>query len=378
MATRDNNLDFLLELALDRSVEGRQRLAAEIGDLCSSHEHVLTEQERDLILEILKKLLAEFELPIRAMLSERLAQSSSAPRELVITLANDEIEVARPVLMESDLLRDPDLIEIIRNRGRQHQISIARRRDVSEPVSEALTETDDEDVIKTLLENPNARIAEATMAYLVEESKRVDSFQEPLVNRLDLPQDLAKKLYWWAAAALRQKILEDFDIDPTELDDALEGSAGEATEADESAAQDKASSAATQLAKRLGEEHAITPETLIKVLRKGETSLFEALFSELSGVAPPRIQRLIYDSGGEGVTIICRALEIPKQTFATIFMLSRSAGRAMSPKDLARASRIFDQVNVENAQRVLDTWRRDTDYQDAIEGLASSRLKRGA
>ena len=121
MASRNEDLDFLLELALDRSIEGRQRLAAEIGDLCASHEQVLTEQEKDLISEILKKLLAEFELPIRSQLSQHLAKSRNAPRELVVMLANDEVEVARPILLESDLLRDFDLIEIIRNRGRQQQ-----------------------------------------------------------------------------------------------------------------------------------------------------------------------------------------------------------------------------------------------------------------
>ena len=109
MADRSSQLHFLIELALDRSIAGRERLAEHVGDLCAGEKSKLTEQERDLISEILKKLLNDFELPIRERLSHRLAKSRNAPHDLIVNLANDRIEVAKPVLLESRLLRDPDL-----------------------------------------------------------------------------------------------------------------------------------------------------------------------------------------------------------------------------------------------------------------------------
>ena len=36
----------------------------------------------------------------------------------------------------------------------------------------------------------------ATMAYPVEKSKRIDSYQNPLLHRPDLGPDLAKRMYW--------------------------------------------------------------------------------------------------------------------------------------------------------------------------------------
>ena len=101
MTDRSSELHFLIELALDRSIAGRERLAEHIGDLCSGEQRSLSEQERDLIAEILKKLLNDFELPIRERLSHRLAKSRDAPHDLIVNLANDTIEVAKPVLMES-------------------------------------------------------------------------------------------------------------------------------------------------------------------------------------------------------------------------------------------------------------------------------------
>jgi len=370
---QDQDLQFLLDLALDKSLESRKRLAAQISDLTSDHEHALTERERDLIAQILKKLLTEFEVPVRRRMSERLAGNREAPHDLVVALANDQIAVARPILVQSNLLHDPELIEIIRHRGRQHQMAIAQRRSLSESVSEALVETDDENVITTLLENKDAKISEATMAYLVEQSKRVDSFHEPLVNRSDLSLTLAEKLFWFVAAALRSQIIKTYDIHPTQLDDAIEDTihqiARDEAKTDRTGAGDNA---AWRLARELKASGRLTPDLLIKALRQGEVPLFEALLGEMSGITPPRLQRIIYDTGGEGLAIACRSLKLPKQTFATIFMLSRNSGRVMRPQELSRATTIFDKVSVENAEHIMETWRRDPNYQDAIERIESS------
>src|SRR3546814_6717821 len=88
---------------------------------------MLSDQERDLIFEILDKLIHEFETPIRKRLADRLSRNPAAPRALIVALANDEFDVAQPVLLRSTLLSDEELISIIHHRSRQHQIAIARR-----------------------------------------------------------------------------------------------------------------------------------------------------------------------------------------------------------------------------------------------------------
>ena len=375
MRGKDQELQLLLKLALDKSLQGRKRLALAISALTTDPRARISEQERDLITEILKKLLSELEAPVRRDLGERLANSPNAPHDLVLMLANDRIEVALPVLVTSDILRDAELIEIIRQRGVEHQLAIARRKQLSEMVSRALVETDDSDVIKTLLENDNARISQATMAYLVEESRRVDSFHEPLIKRKELDPTLAKRLYWWVVAALRRHILEHFDLHPSELDPALE-EAVRANIASQAAEHDSdRPGAAARLAQRLAEADAITPELLVKVLRQGEVPLFEALFGELSGISPPRLQRILFEPDGESLAIVCRALNFPKQSFATLFMLSRAKGSATDPRELMHVGALFDRVSPENAHHIVEVWRRDTGFLDAIEQLEESMTR---
>ncbi len=380
--TSGQDLHFLLDLALDKSLEARKTLTATIGDLFTEQDTKLTERERALMADILRKLIHDCEAAVRKDLSERLAKAPSPPQDLILALANDEIEVAAPILMQSLVLRDIELIQIIRHRTQQHQLAIAMRRSISEYVSDALVETGSVDVIKTLLENQDAYISEATMEYLAEQSHRVDTYQEPLINRSDLKPELAQRMYLWVSAALRNHILESFDIHPTELDDQLEGVAEAiASDPEQHHKDPDTKQPAGLLAHRLVQQKQITPDFLIQVLRQGEIPLFEALFGELSGLRSPRLQQVIYDSGGEGLAIACRALEMPKPSFATIFLLSRrgrGGKQVVDPRDLSRALMIFDKINPKTAIEVLKSWRRDPKYQAAIEDIAESIKDQGS
>src|SRR3546814_14976850 len=99
---------------------------------------MLSDQGRALLFEILEKPVPDVEAPIRKRLADRLSRNPAAPRALIVALANDEFDVAQPVLLRSTLLSDEELISIIHHRSRQHQIAIARRRDLSEAVSDEI------------------------------------------------------------------------------------------------------------------------------------------------------------------------------------------------------------------------------------------------
>ena len=375
MAATSEDVTYLLRLARDKSIDGRKQLVAIVSDLFFDKGTALTAHERALMTDILKKLINDVAVPVRKALAERLSRVASAPHDVIVALANDDIDVAQPILMRSEALLDVDLIEIIRHRTLQHQLAIAMRRNLSEQVSDALVDAGSHDVVKTLLENPDSRISEATMGYLVEQSRRVDSFQEPLVCRQDLPVALAKKLYFWVSAALRQHILENFDIDVPTLDEAAEGAARDAaalvppngaSEADRSAI----------LARRLAESRQVSPRLLVQTLRQGEIPLFEALLSEMSGLRLRLVRRLLFEPGGEGLAVCCRGLDIDKPTFATIFLLSRRARpseRSMDPRELSRILSFFENVRAEAARTVLARWRRDPDLLHAIKTVEEAR-----
>ncbi len=368
----------LYRLARERSDAGRKALVDAVSDLFFDDQQVLSDREKALMTDILRQIIHDVEMSVRVNLAERLAETKNAPHELVVLLANDEIEVAHPILLDSELLHDTDLIEIIHQRTLEHQLSIAMRKSINEDVTDALVETGSEDVVKTMLENSSARISKGTMEYLVYQSKRVDSYQNPLLQRPDLAPDLAKRMYWWVSAALRQHIVENYEVDLSEIDETIETAVHDVIYESKEKEEKEEPPIPVVLAERLAESEAITPQLLVKVLRQGEIPLFEALFAKMTGLDVPLVRQLLFEPGGEALAMACKAAKIDKSNFASLFMLSRKAwsgGEAISPVELTRVLNLFDRVQTDMATKLLKQWRRDPEFLGALTALERKPAK---
>lgn len=370
----NEDISALFQMARDKSSAGRKALVNAVSDLFFNNTDVLSDREKALMTDILRQIIHDVEMSVRRELAERLAEAKQAPHELILTLANDEIEVAHPLLIQSDILHDFDLVEIIHHRTLEHQLAIAMRSTLNESVTDALVEAGNEDVVAKMIENPNARISKSTMEYLVDQSKRVDTYQNPLLKRPDLGPDLAKKMYWWVSAALRQHIVKNFKIDALSLDETLESTVKNVIDRNDTTTGGENSKPAN-LAERLSEDGKVTPRMLVQVLRQGEVPLFEAMFSKMSGLRPRLLRRMLFEPGGEALAILCKAVKIDKPDFASIFMLSRKARnneRGTNPQELKLILELFDRIKPDAADRMLKKWQRDSNFLNAIRVIEST------
>jgi len=375
------NFNDLIGLARDKSVEGRTRLVQIVGDLFFDTDTVLRDAERNIVSDILRQLIHDVEMKVRQQLAERMASEINAPRDLISALANDQIEVAHPILTQSTILQDIELIEIVEHRTFGHQLAIAMRESVSEAVSEALIGTGNVDVIKTLLENENADISGKAMEYLVEQSEKIDDIQVPLINRGDLGPDLAKRMYWWVSAALRKHIVEHYRIDEAELDDKIQDTIHDILGGDGSGPGMIDSTPlrkSQELAEKLQKAQAITPQLLIQTLRQGEVILFEDLLSQRTGLRTNLIRRFVFEPGGEGLAIACRAVDISKADFASIFLLSRSArpgDKVVDPNEVSRVLNFFDRIKTDTALKVVKRWQFDPNFLFAMKQVNTEQRR---
>ncbi|WP_262696281.1 DUF2336 domain-containing protein [Kordiimonas aquimaris] len=363
-------LQELLLLARDKSTDARSRLVENITDLFLTDEGRLSEHERALMSDILGKLVSQVEADIKKELSHALASGGIDLPEIAKQLASDSVEIARPLLERSNLLKDKDLIEIIRMRTDEHRIAITMREQVSEPVSNALVEFGNEDVVEALLNNHDAQLNKRAMEYLVAESRRVDRFQEPLLRRSDLPGDLAYRMYWWVSAALRKKILADFEVDPVIFEHAIKRAAGVAMidQNDEQGTYIKAQ----RLVRRMSENGELSVQFLLNALRQQRIAVFVAGMGELGGINFKTAWRIFSDKGGESFAILAKAVGVDRNQFTNIFLLvvqAREGGTAMAPGVIKGILELFDATSEENARGALQVWQRDSAYQQAIEEL---------
>jgi uncharacterized protein (DUF2336 family) len=390
-ASSETEMQDLLDLARDKSVAGRTRLVQIVGDLFFDGTDILSENERALMTDILRQLIHDVEMSVRRELADRLAGELGSPPELVTILANDTIEVAHNILLNSDVLQDLELIEIVQHQTFEHQLAIAAREKVSEAVSDALVETHNPEVIVTLIENDGADISDNTLEVLVNQSKTTESYQQPLLERPELGQHLAKRMYWWVSAALRQHIVANYKIDPTKLDQKIESTIkdllGEQGLDEEDVSSNvgeidmRSIQQASQLASRLASRNAITPTLLVQTLRKGEVGMFEGMFAQSTGLRAALVRRLIFEPGGEGLAIACKAIGMNKPDFGSLFLLSRAArpgDKSVDPREVARAMSFFDRLKPEIANKVVARWKLDPNYLFAIKQVEGGSAQKAA
>ncbi|NKB55204.1 MAG: DUF2336 domain-containing protein [Alphaproteobacteria bacterium] len=347
----------LFALARDKSPDGRRALVEAIGSLSLNEGSQLTERERGLMFDILGHLVHETEMSVRRTVSACLAELPDAPRDLIRLLANDDIEIAYPVLTNSGVLQDDDLIEVIRHRTQEHQLAVTIRQNINESVSEALVETGNENVIRSLLKNTDAKIARSTMEYLVEQSKRVDSFQEPILQRRDLDPELVKKMFTWVSTVLRQLIVDDWDFDAATVDSLLERAT--AREVQSAAYDARELSKTQQLTENLESIGKMTPETMLGVLKEGEVALFIAMFTKFTALDEIFVRRMLFEHGGNALAITCKAAGIGKAVFASIFALTRNKQNA-DEEDIRKETRqclaVFNKTTREKAMETVRRW----------------------
>lgn len=372
MSAETSIVNELIELARDRSFEGRRQLVQNIADLYIADSERLSDHERAIMSEILCKLMFDIELEVKSHLAVQVAELDNVPEDLIVMLGNEDIEVARPILEKSNVLRDPDLIEIVRRRSDEHRLAIAIRGGLSAEVSSALVIYGDEDVIEALLRNRDAEISQSAMEYLVAESERVDRFQEPLIARADLPPEFAHRMFWWVSAALRRHILLHYRIDQARLDTAIQDATRKAIErhSESEGADDKA----LTLVKRMRDAGELDIPFLIQAVRQERTPLFVAGLALMANVPVNMCWRIFSDQGGESLAVVFRAIGMERTDFASLFLLisqARAGGRPQDPSVLARIIELYDRIDRKTADAALSYWRRDLGYQSAIDALES-------
>ncbi|HEX6980583.1 MAG TPA: DUF2336 domain-containing protein [Alphaproteobacteria bacterium] len=369
--SRQSEMQRLCRLAERNNPEDRAQLFGELSEIFIQSDQSLVSSERQLMVDVLGTLIHDIEMEIRQDLAKRLAELPSAPRELVVMLANDEIDVARPLLTKSGVLSDPDLIEIVRHRTREHRLAIALQKPLGEHVADAILDHGEADVIEELLNNPDAVLSQRALEYLVAESLEVARYQKPLLNRPDLPAKLAHRMFWWVSAVLRQHIVDRFRIDEELVSSALENSAKRALSSNSAPSVDEL---AQGLVERLEQIDELNERFLVQALRGGNVTAFTASFARLCRLDLRMARRVIFEPGGEPLAVACKSIGIDRSNFATIFLLTRKGESKVMPSEkLQNILAFYDSLGSGQAATMLAYWRADEAADSDATAVAAAK-----
>ncbi|RYE36084.1 MAG: DUF2336 domain-containing protein, partial [Hyphomicrobiales bacterium] len=163
----------------DQLFRNMAKLFSFVSDRCDDEQVVQYDEALCLLAELV-------EVEARAHVAKILAPLQRAPGTVVVKLANDDIEVARPLLEFSNVLSDDDLIDIIEKQSEAHRAAIAGRALVTERVSEAVVEHGDASSVIKLVRNANAEIGRTALEKLVERASHDAAIAEDLRNRAEI------------------------------------------------------------------------------------------------------------------------------------------------------------------------------------------------
>lgn len=363
-----NTMDFaypadLLALAGSRKIDDRQRLMMGVVALCNANPP--GDGCAPVLSDIFLTLARDAETHIRQTLAEQLADAAWAPRALLDLLMMDEIEVARPVIARSPLMRDEDLLRILVEASVDHQVEVARRPHISGRVADAVIDTALPAPMAALVANTTAEVSEAGLHRLVEHARRIAALRSPLSRHPGLNQRLAATLYAMVGEALRAEIQMRF----VELGPALPAAISSAIE---TAAARPRSPSMTVLLASSGDTSADREEMdrrlidklqgsgqlragfLIRAAREKQIGLFEHGLSALSGFPMSQVRKAVRRPAPDALYLACVAVGIDRAVFPTLLKDVRAAtggqpgdapdevtGAAMTPIQAGYAFRLL-------------------------------------
>lgn len=336
-----NDVNRLIELAADPHLSQRGDIYQAVASLYRTQGTLLSDRERTLMREILRRLTADVEMAIRVATAEKIATDPGAPLDLILFLIDDQIEVARPLILRSKQLSDEDLLRFIGEADVARQVLCAERPNIGEPVTEVLARSEAEPVLIALVRNVTARIARASFELLVEKSKGLRTLQEPLGHRADLPPVLATKMCEWVTDALKSHLVQVHCIDAASAADAVNHGAHSIQIAPPADVSD----GSWKLVEKLAAAGQLKPGFLLRVLQQGQLDLFELAFARLLELDYRRAKRVLYEGGPRPVAMACRAVGIDRCVFPTVYNLSRQARRIhplLRPDDRVDVEAVFN------------------------------------
>jgi uncharacterized protein (DUF2336 family) len=175
------------------SVHRRSQMLRHVTDLFIVSATKWTDEDLTLFDDIFTRLVSEIELSAKALLAVRLAPLHNAPFNVIRMLAfDDEIDVAAPVLEQSECLDENCLIANAKHKSQGHLFAISRRRTLSSAVTDVLLARGDQQVAQSTAENNGAKFSEEGFAILV---RRSDG-DERLAACVGARPDISPKMFF--------------------------------------------------------------------------------------------------------------------------------------------------------------------------------------
>jgi len=282
-----------------------------------AHDYATTQMAgEDLALaeSILNYLCHDDDATVRTAIADQVNASDILPRDIALKLARDNNDVALPMVSTSPALTDEDLRQLFEEASVKKQIAIAARSDLSETVTEKISEDGCLGAVEACLKNRTSAFGDIGYHAILERFGDEDIIQELLVRRRNLPKAVVTHLYEILPDEYKQIMLEkgpaSENISAEMILNARERMAIRDLDRRMTDYEQKKACLALQRSNRL------TPTLMLRLLLNDNQTFFNAALAETSGISKKRVASLISGRGYLGFRRLYDRAALPQFLYA--------------------------------------------------------------
>jgi uncharacterized protein (DUF2336 family) len=357
-STAENLLDELQTTLAHGTVARRVETLRRVTDLFINGAVDYSDEQIGLFDDVFQCLIHHIETSAKALLSNRLAPIETAPPMTIRALAFDDlIEVAAPVLSQSERLDDDDLIETARNKSQAHLMAISTRRVLSGAVTDVLVLRGNDEVIQSTVNNPGAEFSERGFTRLVNRAEGDDNLATCVGLRPSIPRHLYLKLLAKASATVRERLEAANPQQANEVPTAVREATRRARVAPSAISRDTA--IAHALVKSLYEDGRLDEHQVTSFAEAGKFDETNASIAALANVPVAVAENMMVETRAEGVMILAKVATLSWSTVKAIINMRDELSHS-KPTDLAACKATYERLRPSTAQQVLRFHRMQT------------------
>lgn len=302
--------------------------------------------------EVIGRLADEIEVAARAQLARRLARFDKAPVNIIHKLAfDDSIEVAGPILQESEKLEPYALIANVCTKSQTHLLAISKRESLEETVTDVLVTRGDREVVNSVATNSGARFSDFGFLHMIQRAEGDSILAEQLGLREDIPRHIFQQLIAKASDDVRKRLEHERPAMVDQIKSTMSDVAGEL--------QSKFGPVSRShfVAKRL-----VTAQHRQGNLNENSISLYARShkldevtigLSLLCSLPGDVIERAMLDKNRETLLILAKALDFSWATTMALLFLGAKDHR-ITASELRDLESEFGRLNLKTSRSVLE------------------------
>ena len=364
-------IEAFLRWAETAKADSRARAANALGRAYLQSD--MPKEERVAAEMAMTYLLDDPSPRVRLALAEAVARSSDAPRNVILSLAEDQPEIAGQIILFSPVFTDADLTDLALHGSDVTRILIASRGQVPRMACAALAEIGGETEILCLLENDGALLSQSSLKRIAERLGDCADIRGLLLSRDGLSSDIRHLLMRRVSEALSESSLIQTVIGVGRLQQVTR-------EATESATVAIAGSAHHEqlpdLVEHLRQCGWLTPAFLMHALCSGKVDFFACAITNLSGCDERRVRSIVSRGRIYAIRALYESAGLSRD-ISTVFVEatltwrdeSRANGGAMLENVSSRLMRKF---------RLKEQPPAATQLLDMVEKLANAERRQAA